>query len=366
MRFTIDFSFIFFRGQSNERQFLKDFWTCAPGSSGARLAAWLQPEPRLDPNRCQLKPISEPVRYGWPTHLRVVTRDQYGDNVFVPDLKIEIKAVPAGTVSNARRTFTTSGIPFPPKINYEPVLNEKMCFKAITFMNAYDQYSFEELRFANPVQSRVTETFLAHDLGDGTFGATWTPNAVGSFCITVSIDGIALEEIYRVDVKETGVPPPPQKSNIKKSLPPSKIRKFIAKCTAGLRIRSHPTLQSEQVGIVKVNGTLMFIDEIENDDGFWVRLSTESIRQHCTSGWYPMEAWCLQFNQHTARTLLYPVIEPQTATTTKITKAVDKMRKNSHTQCDAGDPESGELPAKMKSGSPSKKGFDFATNKVRI
>lgn len=48
----------------------------------------MQPEPRLDPNKCELKPISEPVRYGWPTQLTVVTRDQYGDAVYVPNLKV--------------------------------------------------------------------------------------------------------------------------------------------------------------------------------------------------------------------------------------------------------------------------------------
>lgn len=59
-----------------------------PGSSGARLANWLQPESRLDPNKCELKPIDELVRYGWPTHLAVITRDQYGDPVYVPNLKV--------------------------------------------------------------------------------------------------------------------------------------------------------------------------------------------------------------------------------------------------------------------------------------
>lgn len=53
-----------------------------------------------------------------------------------------------------------------------------------------------------------------------------------------------------------------------------------------------------------------FVIQIENDDGVWVRLSTESIRQHCQPGWYPLEAWCLQFNQHIDKTLLHPVIEP--------------------------------------------------------
>lgn len=52
--------------------------------------------------------------------------------------------------------------------------------------------------------------------------------------------------------------------------------------------------------------------QIENDDGIWVRLSTESIRQHCEPGWYPLEAWCLQFNQHIDKRLLHPIIEPCT------------------------------------------------------
>lgn len=59
-----------------------------PNSLGERLACWLQPDRRLDPNKCELKPISEPVRFGWPTHLTVITRDQYGDPVYVPNLKV--------------------------------------------------------------------------------------------------------------------------------------------------------------------------------------------------------------------------------------------------------------------------------------
>lgn len=40
-----------------------------------------------------------------------------------------------------------------------------------------------------------------------------------------------------------------------------------------------------------------------------MRLSTESIRQHCQSGWYPLEAWCLQYNQHIDKILLHPIID---------------------------------------------------------
>lgn len=34
--------------------------------------------------------------------------------------------------------------------------------------------------------------------------------------------------------------------------------------SAGLRIRAHPSLQSEQIGVVDVNGTIAFIDEVYN------------------------------------------------------------------------------------------------------
>lgn len=83
-------SALFFRGNSNERQFLRDFVGAVPGSSGERLACWLQPDSRLDPNKCELKAISEPVRFGWPTQLTVITRDQYGDIVYVPNLKVTL------------------------------------------------------------------------------------------------------------------------------------------------------------------------------------------------------------------------------------------------------------------------------------
>ncbi|XP_067640218.1 E3 ubiquitin-protein ligase highwire isoform X3 [Eurosta solidaginis] len=307
--------------QSNERQFLKDFISGAPGSSGARLAAWLQPESRLDPNKCELNTITEPLRYGWPTQITVTIRDQYGDAVLVPELKVEIKAIPTGASGNGnikmRRgscndNTSYGGVPPPPRVNYEPTIKDKMCFKAITFMKPYGNYSFEELRFSSPIQTRITETLYAQDMEDGTFSVHWTPNSVGSYCLTVNIDGILLEEVYRVEVKEGGLPPPSHKQALKKPQPPNKLRKFFTKNTAGLRIRSHPTLQSEQVGIIKLNGVISFIDEIENDDGVWLRLSTESIRQHCTMGWYPTEAWCLQYNQHFGRTLLHPVSETKT------------------------------------------------------
>lgn len=72
---------------------------------------------------------------------------------------------------------------------------------------------------------------------------------------------MTLEDVYRIEVKEANIPPPPKKS-LKKGQPTNKLRKFMTKNSAGLRIRSHPTLQSEQVGILKMGGIISFIDEV--------------------------------------------------------------------------------------------------------
>lgn len=79
---------------------MKDFVNAAPCSSGARLAAWLQPEPRLDPSKCELLALQEPVTYGWPTQLAIVTRDQYGDIVYVPNLKVRLESGQLIRISN--------------------------------------------------------------------------------------------------------------------------------------------------------------------------------------------------------------------------------------------------------------------------
>lgn len=76
---------------SNERLFLRDFVSCVEGSSGARLAQWLQPASRVDPKKCRILYSKEEFICGWPAVITVLTSDQYGDIVYVPDMKVEVK-----------------------------------------------------------------------------------------------------------------------------------------------------------------------------------------------------------------------------------------------------------------------------------
>ena len=54
---------------------------------------------------------------------------------------------------------------------------------------AYENYSFEEMRYAAPAVPRPSENMLVRSNNDGTFCANWTPGSVGFYNIHVSVDG---------------------------------------------------------------------------------------------------------------------------------------------------------------------------------
>lgn len=309
------FASFFYSEQSHEKQFLKDFVFVVPDSAGGRLASWIQPESRLDPNRCELKLFQDPIQSGWPTKLVIETRDQYGEIVYVPNIKIQLKVALSSTFSNEKRynkmckdqnIFMPLG-----KVNYEPVIKEKekICLKSITAMKAYSQYSFEELRLYTPVQNKTSDLMTAKDSGDQSYSILWTPEAPGNYVINIIIDGVQVNENYNVTVINADIPPPVKEHALKKIQPQYKYRKYYAEYTSGLRIRLHPTLQADQIGIIKVNDIISYIDELENGDGVWVKLSTDSIRKFCSSSWYPSEAWCLAYNKHFDKRILFSLIE---------------------------------------------------------
>uniref|UniRef100_A0A8C6XJD6 RCR-type E3 ubiquitin transferase n=1 Tax=Naja naja TaxID=35670 RepID=A0A8C6XJD6_NAJNA len=319
--------------QSNEQSFLEDFISCVPGSSGGRLARWLQPDSYADPQKTSLILNKDDIRCGWPTIVTVQTKDQYGEVVHVPNMKVEVKAIPvsqkktslqqeqakktqrtpgspAGAAASATE-LTFGGLPSPKlEASYEPMIVKEARYISITMMKVYENYSFEELRFASPTPKRPSENMLIRVNNDGTYCANWTPGAVGLYTIHVTIDGIEIDAGLEVKVKDPPkgmIPPGTQLIKPKAEPLPNKVRKFVAKDSAGLRIRSHPSLQSEQIGLVKVNGSITFIDEIHNDDGVWLRLNEETIRKYVPNLNGYSEAWCLSFNQHLGKSLLVPV-----------------------------------------------------------
>ncbi|KAJ8404609.1 hypothetical protein AAFF_G00334720 [Aldrovandia affinis] len=316
--------------QTNEHSFLEDFITCLQTSSGGRLARWLQPDSYADPQKTSLILNKDDIRCGWPTTVVVQTKDQYGDVVHVPNMKVEVKAVPVSQKKSLQQDsirklqrlpgsaspslpgtdLTFGGLPMPKlEATYEPMIVKEARYIAITMMKAYENYSFEELRFASPTPKRPSENMLIRANTDGTYSANWTPGAVGLYTIHVTIDGIEIDAGLEVEVKDPPkgmIPPGTQMVKPKAEPQPSKVRRFVAKDSAGLRVRSHPSLQSEQIGLVQVNGTITFIDEIHNDDGVWLRLNDDTVKKCVPNMNGYTEAWCLSFNQHLGRSLLVP------------------------------------------------------------
>ncbi|KAJ8027887.1 E3 ubiquitin-protein ligase MYCBP2 [Holothuria leucospilota] len=311
--------------QSNEKLFLQDFVQNVADTSGGRLASWFQPDSYVDPKHCDIVLPKQGLSCSIPSQLTIHTRDQYGSLVYVSGLKVEVEAVPSArnessfsspsatkTDSSSQNT-TFGGLPVPKmETTYQPTLRrESSLYISITMMKDYEQYSFEELRLAYMPSSRPTETVLVRDNQDGTFSANWTPGSIGVYSLQVKIDGYLLDGLPPIEVSEPpyGIIPSsvaPKKQEVK-----AKMRKFVAKNSSGLRIRTSPSLKSEQIGIVKVDGVVAFTEELQNGDGVWVRLTFDSIKKFCPDNGHHKEGWCLQYNQHIGKTLLVPVEDPK-------------------------------------------------------
>ncbi|XP_066032421.1 E3 ubiquitin-protein ligase MYCBP2 isoform X13 [Chamaea fasciata] len=264
--------------QSNEQSFLEDFIACVPGSSGGRLARWLQPDSYADPQKTSLILNKDDIRCGWPTVITVQTKDQYGDVVHVPNMKVEVKAIPVSqkktslqqeqvkkvqripgspaTAVSPSSDLTFGGLPSPKlDSSYEPMIVKEARYIAITMMKAYENYSFEELRFASPTPKRPSENMLIRVNNDGTYCANWTPGAVGLYTIHVTIDGIEIDAGLEVKVKD-----PP-----KGMIPPG---------TQLIKPKAEPQP-----------------NKVTNSEGTWVQMDKNSMVEFCESD--EGEAWSL-------------------------------------------------------------------------
>ncbi|XP_077339216.1 E3 ubiquitin-protein ligase MYCBP2 isoform X14 [Lithobates pipiens] len=339
--------------QSNEQSFLEDFITCVPGSSGGRLARWLQPDSYADPQKTSLILNKDDIRCGWPTTITVQTKDQYGDVVHVPNMKVEVKAVPVSqkksslqqeqvkklpripgspsTSASIGSDMTFGGLPSPKlDASYEPMIVKEARYIAITMMKAYENYSFEELRFASPMPKRPSENMLIRVNNDGTYCANWTPGAVGLYTIHVTIDGIEIDAGLEVKVKDPPkgmIPPGTQLVKPKAEPQPNKeqvansedlLKDFNVHCTqemtmrehdvpvlrggpgfykvvktgpSGHNIRSCPNLRGIPIGMLVLGNKVKAVGEVVSSEGTWVQLDKNSMVEFCEND--EGEAWSL-------------------------------------------------------------------------
>nr|XP_055071396.1 E3 ubiquitin-protein ligase MYCBP2 isoform X17 [Misgurnus anguillicaudatus] len=298
--------------QTNEHSFLEDFITCMQNSSGGRLARWLQPDSYADPQKTSLILNKDDIRCGWPTTVVVQTKDQYGDVVHVPNMKVEVKAVPVsqkksiqqenmkrlqrlpGSSSNSGSDLTFGGHPAPKlEATYEPMIIKEARYIAITMMKAYENYSFEELRFASPTPKRPSENMLIRANTDGTYSANWTPGAVGLYTIHVTIDGIEIDAGLEVEVKD---PPkgmiPPGTQMVKPKAEPQPNKEGRSSLDDFEKdVSGHPCQEAtvRDLGTGQGNGPGLY--KVINPEGTWVQLDKNSVVEFCESD--DGEAWSL-------------------------------------------------------------------------
>ncbi|CAH0716569.1 unnamed protein product, partial [Brenthis ino] len=303
---------------STERQFLSDFVAGAESTAGGRLARWLAPGPRVEPSRCELKPPLIPARPAARLSLPIIVRDQYGDIVCSPAIKIEVvvqriedSILRAGNSMASERRGSLSDVP------YQPTVRDTMWFHAITMMKPYQNYSFEELRFASGAWGGAgalleglggggripAERIIVDAQRDGSYTAIWVPRTPGTYVFRCTLDDYPTAQDLKIDVAESGSEELAERWL--GSVATYRLRRFAAEDSAGLRVRASPSLQAEELGRIPPGAYIAVVEELANKDGTWVRLSQESAQTYAESS--AGVAWCLQYHGHLDRSLLLPV-----------------------------------------------------------
>ncbi|XP_060809498.1 E3 ubiquitin-protein ligase MYCBP2 [Amyelois transitella] len=310
---------------TTERQFLSDFVCGVENTAGGRLAHWLSPVSCVEPSRCEMKAPSAPPRPSARTTLPILIRDQYGELVSSPNLKVEVvvQRLEEATARHRRPSESRAGTL--PDAKYQPQCRDTMRYQAITVQPEYQKYSFEELRYLSQWEvvtggafvssGRVpTERLPVRAQPDGSYVAAWTPRAAGLYLFRCTLDDQPAPQELTLEVLESGLPgaesavqpvagpvlPPP----------PPKLRRFIARFTAGLRVRASPSLQAEELGKVPPGASIAIIEEVVNKDGTWVRLTEEAARVFTEES--GRIAWCIQHHRHFDRVMLVSTDSPTT------------------------------------------------------
>ena len=307
--------------------------------------------------------------------IKIVTRDQHQEIAYDHNARVEVNIhfispfsqendVHYGSFDARHRRSNDKSSLFSNILEnpYQIIVKDKVRYHSITMMKSYENFSLEELRFHTQSylsRNSVVENIQLRSFENGYYLASWTPTSTGCYKIDLAVDGECsnhsnLINIVDEDDDRSGksFSPSNREDHAKRSVTFNNdyeisdratikhcIRKFICHDSAGLRIRALPSLQSEQIGVVAINGLLTIIDQCENDDGLWVRLSNESIQAYCGNSvevyhqtnkdfladnydvnepltsdskspfsiTIRTEAWALQYNRHFNRTLLIPI-----------------------------------------------------------
>ncbi|TKR87164.1 hypothetical protein L596_011612 [Steinernema carpocapsae] len=314
---------------TQDLKFLREFMRGSASTVAGTLSKWLMHEPVIDANTSELSISEEEIHVGKSVEIRLIPKDQFGRYAESSSMNVEVN-VRTGAASDAEasssstpsleeiqhKTSNTIEPQLPKEVMehiqdpFRPTYLNKARYMSITMMPIFADYSFEELRMAYLSDVVMKDSVKMSPRHDACFVGEWCPRKPGTYRVECRLDGFQLPQSYVIDVTDApqnhAAGPPPTNVKRRKRVALSRAR-FASSKNAnlykGVRIRSHPALNAVQIGILPRDCVVSYIEQLENTDGVWLRLTDETISLYCTSH-FNSQAWCLQKNKHLNRTYL--------------------------------------------------------------
>uniref|UniRef100_A0A915ATT0 RCR-type E3 ubiquitin transferase n=8 Tax=Parascaris univalens TaxID=6257 RepID=A0A915ATT0_PARUN len=309
-------------------KFLREFVAGSSSTVAGFLARWMMNEPVVDVHSSQLYMPDEETRVGIPSQISLVPREQYGRLALCAAMNVEVTVRNGVASEHSSATFgsqlnknaptgTPNTLPTLQQLlqePYRPVYMNKARYVAITMMTVYSKYSMEELRLAYFRDAILKENIKMIQRPDGSFTGEWTPKQSGAYRIECRLDGFQLAQSYVIEVRDDSEIRAAHLRRSDTQLRPNKrrvahlSRARFAVCdhrvmSKGVRIRATPALNALQIGVIPRGCTVSYLEEVENSDGIWLRLTDETTAMHCETQ-FQTQAWCLQYSKHLDRHFL--------------------------------------------------------------
>lgn len=296
---------------SPELKFLQEFISASSNTVSGRLARWLNNEPFVDLHCCDLAVVSEEYVVGRSVMVQLTLKDQYARLAVCSEMSVEVTVKSGSADSSQQYAETLPSLAKLQNETYQPTYLNKARYLAITMMPAYNEYSFEEMRLGYFRDAVLRETLNMSQKRDATLVGRWIPRQPGSYRLECRLDGFQMPQTIELDVQnDTGLDvaqPNTQQESRRRMAQTSKSRLAICKSTImtkGLRLRIAPSLSSQSVGLIPRGTVFSYIEELENLDGTWLRLTDEASVLHCEMPSFASQTWVLQHNKHTNTTFV--------------------------------------------------------------
>ncbi|ULT86357.1 hypothetical protein L3Y34_006204 [Caenorhabditis briggsae] len=299
--------------QSPDLQFLREFLSGHTSTSAGFLAKWLPTGPVVDPSKCQLSLSHDDLIVGKSVTLKLSCRDQYDREVDCPKLQVEANASLGHKNPNSTITpnLILGNLPSSLLIHqnpFQPIIVNHTRYMSIAAMPAYANYSVEEIRLGFMIEDLIKDRIPLKSSDASVFSGSWTPTTAGRYRIECKVDGFDISHTYTVEVTDRvrgrgeDVKPCSSRRGAQMTVARTVSIPFSSDFS-GIRMRLGTTLASTAIGVIPRGALVEFIEEIENDDGKWIRLTDETaILYGCNPG--IGQVWCLAYHKPLQRELI--------------------------------------------------------------